>query len=55
VNGDEDGVHVIGSEANVAVVGYRGDDSHAYAGGIGSGKINPEPEGQANGRRRALW
>jgi hypothetical protein len=42
-----DGVHVIESEANIAVtvVGYRADDSYGYAGGIGTGKINPEPEG----------
>lgn len=42
-----DGVHVIESEADVAVtvVGYRDDDSYGYAGGLGTEKINPNPAG----------
>jgi len=42
-----DGLHRIEADVGVAItiVGYRSDDSYAYAGGIGTGVINPRPEG----------
>jgi hypothetical protein len=42
-----DGVHVLESDEDIAVtvVGFRDDDSYGYAGGIGTRKINPRPEG----------
>ena len=42
-----DGVHVMESETafGVLVTGYTTVDSYSYAGGLGTGVINPRPEG----------
>jgi hypothetical protein len=42
-----DGLHRIEAGVGVAitVAGYRSDDSYGYAGGLGTGVINPRPEG----------
>jgi len=43
----QDGVHVLQSETpfGVLVTGYTTVDSYSYAGGLGTGVINPRPEG----------